>query len=112
MREVEFITWFALLLIGGGGVEDFFYPPRGGAKHFFAPVRGGANAFFKPLDRAFISASTKLMQTPLVLSLGTHWNRLGCYVWLGLIRFVPWGQLGQVRLLGQVRFGSLVARGW
>ena len=51
------------------------------------------------------------MQTPLVLSLGTHWNRLGCYVWLGLIRFGPWSQLGQVRLLGQVRVGSSVARG-
>ena len=29
IREVEFIMWFALLIIGGRG-EDFFYTPQGG----------------------------------------------------------------------------------
>ena len=51
------------------------------------------------------------MQSLLVLSLGAHWNRLGCYVRLGLIRFGPWSKLGQVWLLGKVRFGSSVGRG-
>ena len=51
------------------------------------------------------------MQSLLVLSLGAHWNRLGCYVRLGLIRFGPWSKLGQVWLLGKVTFGSSVGRG-
>ena len=50
------------------------------------------------------------MQSLLVLSLGTHWNRLGCYVRLGLIRFGPWSKLGQVWLLGKIRFGLSVGR--
>ena len=43
VREVAFIMWSSLILMGG---NHFFTPLLGGAKHFFASFRGGAKHFF------------------------------------------------------------------
>ena len=44
LREVAFIMWSALILMGGG--QSFFYFSQGvGAKHFFGDCRGGQSIF-------------------------------------------------------------------